>query len=170
MSSKAVGASAVVPLQAPLAVYFHCDMHMLNLCASERSRIPVTRNCMDVVSQMTSFFNCSLKRTMDLKNVIRASYSANECADKRTRLVSLCNTRFAGRHDAIITTITLLPHDVSAPDSMSTWSSKETRASAASLLRSLTSFEFIIALHMLGKVSSLLRPLACTIRNDCVLI
>ena len=59
---EAVGAVAVVQNEAPLAVYFHCAMHMLNLCASKTCRVTAVRNCVDNVGQMTSFFNNSPKR------------------------------------------------------------------------------------------------------------
>ena len=39
MSSVRLGASAEVLRSAPFALYFHCAMHLLNLCATETARI-----------------------------------------------------------------------------------------------------------------------------------
>jgi len=163
MSSEAVGAAAEVRNEAPLAMYFHCAMHMLNLCSSETCCVTAVRNCVDTVGQMTSFFNNSPKRCGQLEKDIQSA--TENASGNRTRLVTLCKTRFIERHEAIITAVQLLPHVVRSLETMLQWSQKDTRIAARSLLASVKDFDFIIALHALAKVAGCLRQLSIAIQQ-----
>ena len=184
MSSEAVGAAAKVRKDAPLATYYHCAMHMLNLCASETCRVTSVRNCVDTVGEMTSFFNRCPKRCGQLEKDIQhptlfsdqqyppssvlqsQDKSATEHkSSKRSRLVTLCKTRFIERHKAIITAVELLPYVVKSCETMMQWSHRDTRNAAQNLLASVRDFDFIIALHALAKVAGCLRPLSAAIQQ-----
>ncbi|XP_041471535.1 zinc finger MYM-type protein 1-like [Lytechinus variegatus] len=106
MASQQVGVAAIVKDEAPLAEYFHCAMHMLNLCATRSTRVVSIRNCLDTIQQMTSFFNSSAKRVIHLEAEI-ANAGIDE--NKQRRLKTLCQTRFLERHEAVINTLSLLP-------------------------------------------------------------
>ena len=93
---------------------------------------------------------------MQLEKEIADALHANK--QHRNRLIGLYPTRFVERHEYLITAATLLPYVINAINKMPEWSQNETRSSAVRLLRSLSNFEFLIALHMLSKVSRLLRP------------
>lgn len=159
MSSEQVGAAAEVHKHADLAHYFHCAMHMLNLCASETTRVPEIRNCLDVIRELTQLFSGSAKRTLLLETEIRNSENVDD-AIRRARLVKLCTTRFVERHEAVITVVSLLPFVVGALEKMTQWHSRDARMKANTMLRSIESFDFLFALHALSAVSGLLQPAA----------
>eukprot|EP00057_Strongylocentrotus_purpuratus_P011007 XP_011665481.1 PREDICTED: zinc finger MYM-type protein 1-like [Strongylocentrotus purpuratus] len=155
MSSQQVGVAAVVKDEAPLAQYFHCAMHMLNLCATKSTQVVSIRNCLDIIQQMTSFFNSSAKRVIHLEAEI-ANAGIEE--SKQRRLKTLCQTRFLERHEAVINTLSLLPYVIRVVENMTGWQMPEARSKAASLLRAIASFDFLVSLHILAKVSGILLP------------
>ena len=155
MASQQVGVAAVVKAEAPHAEYFHCVMHMLNLCATKSTQVVSIRNCLDVIQQMTSFFNSSAKRVTHLEAEIA---QADLEESKQRRLKTLCQTRFLERHEAVINTLSLLPYVIRVVENMTGWQMPEARRNAASLLRAITSFDFLVSLHILAKVSGILLP------------
>jgi hypothetical protein len=156
MSSEKVGASAEVMKCAPMALFFHCAMHLLNLCATETSRVPCIRDCLDTLQELSTFFNSSAKRVLHLQDKIKKSDISDT---KRTRLISNCQTRFVERHEMVLVAISLFPYIISALEDMTTeWENSDTRKSASSLLRALTSFDFILAMNVLSQVCGILRP------------
>ena len=51
MASERVGAAAAVKVQAPLADYFHCTMHSLNLTASQSLKSQKLGYCFDCIHE-----------------------------------------------------------------------------------------------------------------------
>ncbi|XP_072163566.1 52 kDa repressor of the inhibitor of the protein kinase-like [Diadema setosum] len=155
MASQQVGVAAKVREQAPHAEYFHCAMHMLNLCATKTTEVVPVRNCLDTIQQITAFFNSSAKRVKHLEAEID---KAGIDHHQRKRLKTLCQTRFLERHEAVINLLSLLPHIISTLDQMSAWQTSDARRNALSLSRAIASFDFVMSLHVLAKVSSILLP------------
>lgn len=60
------------------------------------------------------------------------------------------------RHDAIMTAQEMLPFVHSALEKISDWESRETRVFASNLLASISSFDFIVTLQAMAKLSALL--------------
>jgi len=98
MASERVGAAAAaVKIKSPRADYFHCCMFHcfhFNLFVSRSLKIPELMHCLDCTQKTMSFFNYSAKRVLCLVK-LRTPKS------KRTRLVTLCSTRFVDRHTAV---------------------------------------------------------------------
>lgn len=89
------GVQAYVKEKFPLALYTHCSSHVLKLCLSDASNLPSVRNCMGVIKEVCAFFHVSAKRTEILKSTI-----LERCPEqKKTKLISLCETRWVERHD-----------------------------------------------------------------------
>ncbi|XP_071499956.1 uncharacterized protein [Diadema antillarum] len=127
MASQQVGVAAKVREQAPHAEYFHCAMHMLNLCATKTTEVVPVRNCLDTIQQITAFFNSSAKRVKHLEAEID---KAGIDHHQRKRLKTLCQTRFLERHEAVINLLSLLPHVISTLDQMSAWQTSDARPQA----------------------------------------
>jgi hypothetical protein len=152
LSSTKIGAAAEFKkIAAPLAKYYHCMMHAFNLCASQGVSTTFARNCMDKVHELATFFSSSAKRHQLLEQCVQNSDIPLVSSFKH-----LCTTRFVERHDAILTALDLLPVAHEALEKMSDWDSRESRVAASSLLSSISSFEFIITLQALSKLSALL--------------
>ena len=62
LSSEIVAAAVEFQKEAPLANYYHCMMHALNVCASQSIKVQLIRSCLNVVSQLANFSNSSAKR------------------------------------------------------------------------------------------------------------
>ena len=114
MSSERIGAAANVKKVAPLADYFYCASHCLNLSASKTLKVLALSCCLDTVKKVVAFFQ-SAKRDKVLLDSI-----ALENDDQRKRkLIKLCTTRFIERHQAILCFADLLPHILAALDVLS---------------------------------------------------
>ena len=106
MSSQRVGVAAVFKSEAPLAHYFHCVMHCLNLTASKAISVPGIRHSEDVIAEISCFFRSSTKRTDLLKSLIE---KADTELSLKKHLTTLCKTRFIERNTSVVTMRELLP-------------------------------------------------------------
>lgn len=61
MSGARSGCRAIVHQSAPLAQYFHCASHRLNLAVISACKIPALRNAESYISEITRFFSFSPK-------------------------------------------------------------------------------------------------------------
>ncbi|XP_043215486.1 uncharacterized protein LOC122378457 [Amphibalanus amphitrite] len=156
MASENVGVAAVMKRDNPYCDYYHCAMHSLNLCVSACCKQPDIRGCIATIKELTSFFNMSAKRIDALRRAVKTAAPERS----RTRLVSLCATRFLERHDAILTLCEMLPSVVTALEDMETWYSPDTRNKAGQLRRALSSASFLVALFALESITAIMLPVA----------
>ena len=167
MSSERVGVCSVIKAAAPLADYFHCCMHALNLSCSRATKIPAIRHCMDDIKDINDFFRYA-KRNSYLQSVIARESSEDFL---RRQLVSLCETRFVERHESVFVMRQLLPFIAVCLNEMLTWDSPETRKNARRLLKSVQDPQFLVALVLSEKVSAVLLPVSRSLQqigNDLV--
>jgi hypothetical protein len=161
MSGKFLGVQAKILEEQPLAFYTHCYGHVLNLCVADVCENHFVRNAIGVIKQVINFFSDSSKRLRLLKE---AALDANKQYDK---LLSLCETRWLARSDAIcrflelyeviITTLNEINSDTDIFDAKS-------RSSAKLLLTSITNFEFIISLFLIKGFLSYLNTISKTLQ------
>jgi len=151
LSSKAVGAAAIIKQDvAPSAQYFHCMMHAFNLHAAQSVTLPLIRNCMDKVRELSAFFNTSAKHHQLLQGV-------TEDEDSKVRnFRQLCNTRFVEWHEAIITALAILPQAEVALQKIALWDSREAISAADAMLHAVANFTFIISRQSLVKASAIM--------------
>lgn len=155
MASERVGASSAFLHYAPLAFYFHCASHCLNLSAAQSVSVPSVSQAQAVVKEVSNCFRSSAKRTQLLKECIS---NAEDTRVSKTQLTTLCQTRFIERHTAIVTLRCLMRFVVEALDQMKTWQSSETRKTAHILSNSLCQSDFIVSFLVLEKVCAILLP------------
>jgi hypothetical protein len=152
MRSEVRGAAATVRQEAPMALYFHCMMHCLNLCASQSVKVPSIRNCVDQVREMINFFSFSATRNHVLQRMIKEAHTDS------IRLKKLCDTRFVEKHSSVLTILKLLPclqatfEYLSSSDSQT----RETSTLSNQHLAAVGKFEFLINLQALADTSGLL--------------
>ncbi len=70
MAGKYNGASAIIAVKYPCAIYNHCANHILNLCITKATSVNAIRNCFDTIKEVVTYFHLSPKRTYALKTVI----------------------------------------------------------------------------------------------------
>lgn len=157
MASERVGVAAHFKKSAQHAHYFHCAMHRLNLSAASAVTNPNIRHALDVIQELSSFFQSSAKRTTLLQDCIE---SADDTRVSKTKLKKLCKTRFTEKHTAIVCIRNLLRFIVEALIIMkSDWQSNESRKAATTLYNSICKPEFVISVVILEEVCSILLPL-----------
>ena len=159
MASERIGVAAILKESANLADYYHCVMHSLNLSASETSKVSEIRHCLDVLREICNFYKYA-KRQYHLEQKIKKN------ADNlnKTRLVSLCLTRFIERHESVLVLKELLQFVYQSLKDMENWDSYETRKSAHSLLCSIQKPAFLIGLIMLENISGIMRPVSVSLQ------
>ena len=62
MSSSRVGVQARIRALAPLALYVHCNSHVLNLSIALSCQIQAIKNMIDTINETFKFFHFSPKR------------------------------------------------------------------------------------------------------------
>ena len=96
MAGRINGAAALIQIIYPLAIYFHCCSHKLNLCvASGAKNLQVVQNMMDHVREISDFFTNSVPRTQYLTHVLKRDLPDAS----RQKLIDVCRTRWVERLD-----------------------------------------------------------------------
>ena len=76
-----------------------------------------------------------------------------------SQLVSLCETRWVERHDALLTFNFELPQIIDALDNISNWNDRTTSSKARTLLSAIRESDFIVSLGCAVHVFSLTKGL-----------
>lgn len=142
MSGKFNGVQARVKERVPTASYVHCKSHQLNLAIVHSSNIPCVRTMMGTVQDIGFAFNYSAKRLLSLQNALENDPIAREQMERRTKLRSLCETRWFSRADALFTFKSAFTAVVSALEILQDNGDDK----AGQRLAAVQRFEFIIAL------------------------
>ena len=87
----------------PDAVYTHCKAHCLNLAIIHASEEPLARNMMNTVQEVAFMLNYSGKRLLRYQETFANDPESRAQMEHRTKLQSLCATRWAARADALTT-------------------------------------------------------------------
>ena len=103
MSGIHRGVQARIRAEIPGAVYTHCKAHNLNLAIIHASEEIYARNMMSTVQTIAFAFNYSAKRLLRFQENLDGNDECREAMDRRTKLQSLCETRWAARSDALHT-------------------------------------------------------------------
>lgn len=147
MASEDVGAVSTILDSAPNAIRCPCYNHALNLTLSKTSSVSSIKNSIATVKEVCNFFN-SAKRKFVLKKF------ANK------NLISMCETRWVERCDSLNVFIDSLPNIYESLESISNWDDSKTASNARMLINTLTTTDFIMALHVQIEVFTLCAPLS----------
>ncbi|XP_062505053.1 52 kDa repressor of the inhibitor of the protein kinase-like [Corticium candelabrum] len=145
MAGKYQGAAARIQRIHPKAIYVHCAAHILNLCIVAACKVQGIRNMQGTLDQIYLFFSLSPKREQELQVHIKELHVDQ---GRRTKLVNTCKTRWVARMESFQVFMELLPSVVTTLEVVSTgqgWNA-EPSSKAATLLTSITQFEFVMAL------------------------
>ena len=137
MAGKYQGAAAIIQKVYPMALYFHCAAHALNLCVVAACSVQSIRNMHGTLQEISLFYNSSPKRQGELEKQIKSKTDST-----RLKLLNLCKTDWVARITAYETFYELSSMEViSSEPGWNTESSQK----AATLLRAITQFEFLIS-------------------------
>ena len=104
MSGARSGCKAIVQQAAPLAQYFHCASHRLNLAVVSASKITALRNAESYIGEISRFFSFSPKRQQLLEKAI----DKVDPTPRAMKLKDVCRTRWVERIEAYATFLDLL--------------------------------------------------------------
>jgi len=140
-------------------MYTHCCNHVLNLVISTSSQLPVIRNAMATISDICVFLSRSAQRVSIFQDNVEREVSGS--ASSRQKLKPICTTRWVGRHDSIITFVTLLPAVVSTLEELQPENKQvEVATKAATLLNSVQKCTFLIAALVVQHTSGIILPVS----------
>ncbi|CAG2216191.1 unnamed protein product [Mytilus edulis] len=109
MSGKYKGVQARICEMVPGAMYVHCKSHCLNLAIVHSCKDTSFRNVMSTVQEVAFSFDYSSKKLQAFYQELDSDATTKENMDKRTKLRTLCETRWTSRADALYTFKTSFP-------------------------------------------------------------
>lgn len=144
MSGKHNGVQAIIKRDAPEAfyMYVHCKAHCLNLGVVHACKEPTVRTMMAVVQECGFAFHYSAKRLEAFISELQDDDHVQEAMQRKTKLKTLCETRWTSRSDALTTFKNALPVVVHSLEYLSTHNDDKAALHLSAILR----FEFIIGL------------------------
>uniref|UniRef100_A0A1X7TFQ6 DUF4371 domain-containing protein n=1 Tax=Amphimedon queenslandica TaxID=400682 RepID=A0A1X7TFQ6_AMPQE len=174
MSGARSGCKAVVQQDAPLAKYFHCAAHRLNLAVVSSCSIQAFRNVESCLGELARFFAYSAKRQRLLDEAIEMDHSVPQAK----KLKDVCRTRWVERidsyttfldlHEAVHTTLNAMVHP-SLYSNFGTWNwDGETVTKANGFLFQLQSSTFLVAFHILLQVMQILKELTLKLQMQAI--
>ena len=139
-------------------IFTHCHSHRLNLTICESCSVPLVRNALTQIKQISYLFNLSQPRHMFLEKNISI-----HCADARKKkLADVCRTRWIDRVHGMDTFEELFVPIFFTLTEMASNLEKQfnhkTSSDASSLLTFLSSFKFIVALVIARNIFDLTPP------------
>ena len=170
-SSQKVGVQSRVKEVSPLALYTHCNSHILNLSIASACQIPLIRN---MINETFLFFDNSPKRQRFFETILQALGSESI----KVKLQGLCKTRWIERHtcyetfydlcyfvccccEAIVYPEVYIENNVSAD-----WDwDANTKVKAQGLLHSLKSGQQIVSFVVAKNSLELVKPLATKLQK-----
>jgi hypothetical protein len=157
MSGKWNGVQAEIKKLSRAAPYVHCNSHVLNLATQSSSAIPLIRNTHGQVMEVSTFFRMSAKRMVILQNNLPSVKT----------LMKVCPTRWVEGHAAHIRFTELLEPIVRALEVISEQGG-DSGTKATSLVRSLCSSDFLVAIHVMNEMAALLLPLSKALQTPAI--
>lgn len=162
MSGQYKGCAGIIQGKYPKALYSHCCSHVLNLAVVNSCDSIQVRNLFAVMTKVYQFFDNHPKRQYTLDKFYE---------DSKSRLKSLCKTRWLQRIDALYTFMDIFDSVVKSFDHIlpnrSEWS-RDALIDAVSLSKAILDFEFIIALHTVEQYLSYTEGLTRSLRGRAV--
>ncbi|KAE9536184.1 hypothetical protein AGLY_007407 [Aphis glycines] len=146
------GVQSRIKEENPLALYVHCNAHILNLCLVDLSKqISHVRNVFGTLSTLHNFIKASSKRQAVFDN-IRSKLNM-KIGDGPSTLKSLNDTRWIFRIDALESLIFNYQVVIDSLENISENDSIH-GSDANSLLKSMKTFEFLFCVHFFRDIMS----------------
>ena len=102
MAGKCSGVRTRIQTEIPEVYYVHCYAHCLNLAVVKSCQLPIVRNTIDTVKDVSYAFYYSSKRTGRFKTMLQqADEEQLDALDGRRKIKGLCETRWSSREDAL---------------------------------------------------------------------
>ncbi|XP_031341628.1 zinc finger MYM-type protein 1-like [Photinus pyralis] len=143
MAGKITGVHKRISESFPMANFFHCASHRLNLVINDLNAVPQIRNTVATVKEVTKFFRENSQR--------RAVVGS---------LQKLCETRWSEKYKSIRKFHAKFVNIVEGLHLLSNEGNKDTKQKAFQLYSAVTSTVFIVCLEIVAKYSAQLEIVA----------
>ena len=151
MSGHTKGAQARISSQYPRAKYVHCKNHSLNLAIIHTCKQRIVSSMFTALREVLYFLTSSPKR---LQVYLDSSGSNGP------RLQRMCETRWSQHADCVTQCINNFTPILAALSQLSSDRDQNTSSSAFSLLKTMSSFDFIITICACQNILPHLTPLS----------
>ncbi|XP_068703792.1 zinc finger MYM-type protein 1-like [Montipora foliosa] len=148
MSGHINGVQARIQRQNPKAAYIHCRAHVLNLCIVHSSKLPLIRNIMDTMQEVSLAFKFSAKRFLVFQEQLRQNADVREEMGRQSKLKVLCETRWASRADCLNVFVTSFQVIVDTLNELSESGDNKARGLHSSILK----WDFIVTAVILQHI------------------
>ena len=98
MAGVPKGVQAIIRERVPEAIYAHCKAHSLNLAIGHECKEPLARNTLSTFAS-----DYSVKRLLAFQESLRQDVLVRDEMERRAKLRTLCETRWASRVDSLYT-------------------------------------------------------------------
>lgn len=166
MAGSVNGTAALISAQYPLALYFHCASHCLNLAVVKSLQVTNVRNMMGIIGKVYYFFEGHPKRQTAFERAIEGCQPESRVS----KLKDLCRTRWVQRIDAFQVFKNLHPSVVGCFESITDqglrkWSS-DSLLDAANLKTAITKTEFLSALVITNACLKYIQALTANLQAE----
>lgn len=141
----------------PKALYTHCASHSLNLALSDSCSIQPITNCFGTVKEVLAFFSRSAKRVAALQNTIDHPELSGIY---KSKLISLCETRWVERHDSILQFTEMLLPIVTTLEIIEDSSDGESSSKSYILQTAMKETGFLVSLFIAESILAITLPLS----------
>uniref|UniRef100_UPI0002B8EE97 52 kDa repressor of the inhibitor of the protein kinase-like n=1 Tax=Ciona intestinalis TaxID=7719 RepID=UPI0002B8EE97 len=162
MAGKFSGVQTKIRELHPLAAYTHCSSHVLNLVLGKSTQLRPIRRAVRQLSNVINFFNSSPKRQLYLGRAIEAFVPQS----RRSKLRTLCETRWVERHDAVILFVEMLSPVVHALGELETCGVTGLQDKAEEFRFSIRNIEFLVSLKTLESVLAVTLSLSRSLQTE----
>ena len=175
MAGARSGCSAIIREKVPLAQYYHCAAHRLNLAIVSACKMEAFKNTESYIGEMARFFKFSSKRQQLLDAAIQ-----KECPEaKAKKLKDSCRTRWIEHIDSYTVFLELLPAvlvtlqamvcPINFEDLGTDWNwDGETMVKANGFIHQLESSSFIVCFQILLESLTHLRGLSLKLQMQAI--
>lgn len=160
MSGIHNGVSSRITRKYPKILYVHCSSHKLNLAISSSMNVPMIKNTLIQVEEITKYFRKNGHVTDVLKDAIKVYVP--DC--KRSRLINYCSTRFIERHDSITGFFEFFQCVCVSLEEISKDTKRKISSKAAGFLAAVEKSEFIISLLVCECLLNFTLPLSINLQ------
>ena len=103
MAGVPKGVQAIIRERVPEAIHAHCKAHSLNLAIGHECKEPLARNTLSTLQTITFASDYSVKRLLAFQESLRQDVLVRDEMERRAKLRTLCETRWASRVDSLYT-------------------------------------------------------------------
>lgn len=121
---------------------------MLNLCIVHSSKLPLIRNIMDTMQEVSLAFKFSAKRFLVFQEQLRQNADVREEMGRQSKLKVLCETRWASRADCLNVFVTSFQVIVDTLNELSESRDNKARGLHSSILK----WDFIVTAVILQHI------------------